>query len=139
MNTSDATGNGMMNMKRSLLMGLIWATAVTMATAAQVGTSFTYSGRLKYKNQPANGNFDLEVSLYDAASNGTKIGQDTINDVSVVDGLFVTSLNFGGVFNGTAYWLDISARPSGNGSFVPLSPRQPVNPSPYALYAMTPA
>jgi hypothetical protein len=110
------------------------------APAAQVGTAFSYSGRLKYQGQPANGTFDLQVKLYDAPNAGNQAGPlVNVNGLSIVDGLFVTSLDFGNVFNGTAYWLDIAARPSGNGPFTPLSPRQSVSPAPYALYALTPA
>jgi hypothetical protein len=126
---------------RLALIGLACALALTMASAAPLGTAFTYSGRLRYQNQPANGNFDLQVKLFDAASGGNKVGQTlNVNGLSIVNGLFVTSLDFGsGVFNGTAYWLEIEARPSGNGPYQLISPRQAVNASPYALYAMTPA
>ena len=128
-------------MKKPILIGLLLGLTLTMASAAQLGTAFTYSGRLKYQNIPANGNFDLEVKLFDASNGGNKVGQTiNVNTLPIANGLFVTSLDFGnGVFNGTAYWLEISARPSGNGSFTLLSPRQPVNPAPYALYALTPA
>ena len=128
-------------MKKLLLVCLLCGSSLTTAYAAQLGTAFNYSGRLIYKNQPANGAFDLQVNMFDAANGGNQAGQTVnINGLNIVNGLFVTSLDFGnGVFNGTAYWLDIAARPSGNGPFTPLSPRQPVNPAPYALYALTPA
>jgi len=128
-------------MKKLLLVCLLCGSSLTTAYAAQLGTAFNYSGRLIYKNQPANGAFDLQVNMFDAANGGNQAGQTVnINGLNIVNGLFVTSLDFGnGVFNGTAYWLDIAARPSGNGPFTLLSPRQPVNPAPYALYALTPA
>src|SRR5437899_11405908 len=128
-------------MKKLLLVCLLCGSSLTTAYAAQLGTAFNISGRLIYKNQPANGAFDLQVNMFDAANGGNQAGQTVnINGLNIVNGLFVTSLDFGGgVFNGTAYWLDIAARPSGNGPFTPLSPRQPVNPAPYALYALTPA
>ena len=139
--TNNSKRKAKVTMKKSLLICLLWGLTLTMASAAQLGTAFTYSGRLKYLNQPANGNYDLEVKLYDAANGGNKVGPTVnVNGLSFVNGLFVTSLDFGGgVFNGTAYWLDIAARPSGNGPFTLLTPRQPVNPAPYALYALTPA
>jgi hypothetical protein len=123
--------------RSALLMLALLCLALTSTYAAPLGTAFTYSGRLKYQNQPANGNFDLQVKLFDALNGPNQVGQTlTINGLSIVNGLFVTSLDFGGgPFNGTAYWLDIAARPSGNGQFTPLSPRQPVNPAPYALYS----
>jgi hypothetical protein len=105
--------------------------------AAPLGTTFNYSGRLKYQNNPANGNFDLQVKLFDALNGGNQIGPTAnVNGLAIANGLFVTSLDFGaGAFDGTALWLEIAARPSGNGQFTLLSPRQPVNPAPYALYA----
>jgi len=123
-------------MNKSLFLSLLLVSAIA-SSAAQLGTAFTYSGRLVYKNQPANGNFDLQVKLFDAASGGNQVGQQlNINALNLANGLFMTSLDFGGgVFNGTAYWLEISARPANNGQFTLLSPRQPVTPSPYALYA----
>ncbi|HXI51935.1 MAG TPA: collagen-like protein [Candidatus Saccharimonadales bacterium] len=123
------------------LCGLALMLTTTATRAAQVGTAFNYSGRMNYQNKPANGSFDLQVKLFDAANNGNQVGQTfPINGLNFVNGLFVTTLDFGnGVFNGNAYWLEIAARPGGNGQFTLLSPRQPVNPAPYALYAMTPA
>jgi hypothetical protein len=122
-------------MKKILL--LLIGLAVGTANAAPLGTAFSYSGRLKYQNQPANGSFDLQVKLFDALNGGNQIGPIVnVNGLAIANGLFVTSMDFGaGAFDGTALWLEISARPNGNGLFTLLSPRQPVNPSPYALYA----
>lgn len=122
-----------------LVVCVLCVLALGGAQAAPLGTAFTYSGRLKYQNQPANGSFDLQVKLYDDATAGNQVGPTvSVNTLNLANGLFVTSLDFGsGVFNGTAYWLDIAARPSGNGPFTALSPRQPVNPAPHALYAPT--
>jgi hypothetical protein len=122
-------------MNRILLLLIVLAGS--SAPAAPLGTAFSYSGRLKYQNNPANGSFDLQVKLFDAASGGNQVGGTAnVNALSIVNGLFVTSLDFGGgPFNGTAYWLEIAARPNGNGSFTILTPRQPVNAAPYALYA----
>ena len=83
-------------MKKSLLIGLLWGLTLTLASAAPLGTAFTYSGRLKYQNIPADGNFDLEVKLFDAANGGNKVGPTVaVNGLSIVNGLFVTSLDFG--------------------------------------------
>ncbi|MGB7749653.1 MAG: hypothetical protein WBN75_20465 [Verrucomicrobiia bacterium] len=40
-----------------------------------------------------------------------------------------------GVFNGSNCWLELAARTNGDGAFTSLSPRQPILPAPYALYA----
>jgi hypothetical protein len=118
----------------ALLCGLF----LVDAGAAQLDTAFTYSGRLKYKNNPADGNFDLQVNLYDDANAGNLIASYSASTLPIVNGLFVMNVNFNTVsmFNGTAYWLELSARPSGNNNqqYQTISPRQPVNPTPYAFF-----
>ena len=122
-------------MKKLLTLLLLCAIA-RIGLAAPLGTAFTFSGRMNYQNKAANGSFDLQLKLYDAASAGNQVGPAVnVSALQIVDGLFVTTLDFGAVFNGTAYWLEISARPNGNGPYTLLSPRQPVNPAPYALFA----
>jgi hypothetical protein len=120
------------------LLALIGCLFWVNIRAAQLGTAFTYSGRLKYQGNPANGNFDLQIKLYDAANAGNLVGTCSINSLAIVNGLFVTSVDFGSVsmFDGTAYWLEISARPSGNGAYQTISPRQPVNPLPYSFFSI---
>jgi hypothetical protein len=45
-------------------------------------------------------------------------------------------LDFGpGVFDGTAYWLEIGVRTNGDGAFTILSPRHELLATPYAVYA----
>lgn len=64
-------------------------------------------------------------------------GPLTSSPVGVTNGLFTVTLDFGpGVFNRPWHWLDIAVRTSGGGVFTPLSPRQPLNPVPYAQYAL---
>jgi len=118
-------------------LALLCCVFLADAGAAQLGTAFTYSGRLKYKNNPADGNFDLQVKLYDDANAGNLIATYSINSLPVANGLFVMNVDFSTVsmFDGTAYWLELSARPGGNnGSYQTVSPRQPVNPTPYAFF-----
>src|SRR5260370_28915338 len=99
-------------MKELLLVCLLCGSSLTTAYAAQLGTAFNYSGRLIYKNQPANGAFDLQVNMFDAANGGNHAGQTVnINWLNIVNGLFVTRLDFGNaVFNGPAYWLGNAPR-----------------------------
>lgn len=105
--------------------------------AAPVGTAFTYQGRLNDGSQPASGNYDLTFSLYDASTNGTQVGASQTNAaVAITNGLFVVALDFGpDVFDGSARWLEIGVRTNGGGAFNPLSPRQPLTPTPYAIAA----
>src|SRR5689334_23280578 len=39
-----------------------------------VGSGFTYQGRLNVSGSPANGQYDLVFTLYDALSGGTQVG-----------------------------------------------------------------
>jgi hypothetical protein len=89
-----------------------------------------------------NGTCDFQFSLWDAASAGTqKVGPQSINGVSVVNGLFTVMLDLqetspiGEVlgFGGEARWLATSVQCSGDGGFTPLDPRQPITAAPYAL------
>ena len=56
------------------------------------------------------------------------------NAVSVTNGTFTVSLNFGAAaFPGANRFLEISVRHNSSESFVPLSPRQQLTSNPYAI------
>ena len=109
----------------------------TLASAAPMGTAFTYQGRLFDGTNAANGLYDLRFTLYDAPGSGNLVaGPGTNTAVTVANGLFTTTLDFGsGAFNGDARWLEIAARTNGGASFSTFLPRQTVTPTPYALDA----
>lgn len=100
-----------------------------------VGAGFTYQGYLDNGGDPANGLYDFEFSLYDAANAGNQIGASvTATAVAVFNGLFTANIDFGGnPFSNGARWLQIGVRPAGGGAFTALSPRQELTPAPYAL------
>jgi len=102
-----------------------------------VGTAFIYQGRLNTAGSPANGSFDLAFRLFTTDSGGTAVaGPVTNSAVAVSDGLFVATIDFGaGAFNGGSNWLEAAVRPAGGAGFTTLAPRQPVTPTPYALFA----
>ncbi len=107
-------------------------------SAAVLGTSFTYHGRLNDGGIPAQGIYDLRFAIYDAADDGSIVaGPITNSPMAVTNGLFVVRLDFGGgVFTGDARWLEIGVRTNSSGAdFTVLSPRQNLTPTPYALYA----
>jgi len=106
-----------------------------VALLTTLGTTFTYQGRLMDGGSPANGQYDFEFKLYDAASGGTLLGTVIKEDVTVTDGLFTVQLDFGaGVFTGDARWLEIGVRPGSSiGAFTTLTPRQELTATPYAL------
>jgi hypothetical protein len=105
--------------------------------------SFTYQGRLAENNQPANGTYDLRFTIYGAETGSAQIctvaAEDTVEraDVTVTNGLFTVPLDFcAEAFDGDKRWLEIAVRPgSSTGTYTVLSPRQPISPTPYALYA----
>src|SRR5215813_4082840 len=68
---------------RLSVLALIGCLFLAETRAAQLGTAFTYSGRLKYKNNPADGNFDLQIKLYDDATAGNLVGTTSINSLAI--------------------------------------------------------
>ncbi len=127
---------------------VLCCTLVGPAGAAPLGTAFTYQGRLSDGGSPANGVYDLQFSLWDAAVSGGQVGNTICRDnVTVTAGLFTVELDFGagpqgagaGPIDGEARWLQIGVRlggavgDCGTGTYTTLSPRQPLDATPYAL------
>ena len=109
--------------------------AIGLSASAQ-GTAFTYQGRLNAGGSPANGSYDVAFTLYATPTAGVPLAGPVTNLATTVsNGLFTTTLDFGGVFNGANYRLEIGVRTNGNGAFTTLTPRQAVTPTPYAIYA----
>jgi len=126
------------NMRFSIYVLIV--TFIVQAVGAQtpVGTAFTHQGRLTQAGVPANGEFDFEFRLFDAASAGNQQGPIVVlDDVSVSGGLFTAELDFGSeVFGGDARWLEIRVRPGDEtGGFTLLHPLQRLTATPYALHA----
>jgi hypothetical protein len=101
------------------------------------GSAFTYQGWLNDGGAPANGRYDLRFTLYSAASSGSAVAGPLGSDATAVNnGLFTLTLDFGSsAFTGAARWLEIAVRTNGGGAFFPLSPRQLLTPTPYAISA----
>ena len=126
----------------AIFLALTLVLLVSGGTVAAVGqgTEFTYQARITQDDSPVNASCDLQFGLFDAVTGGTQVGTtQTKSNVTVSDGLFTVSLDFGsGAFSGDSRWLEVSVRcPSGGGEFRTFSPRRPVSSSPYALYAPT--
>jgi hypothetical protein len=120
-----------------LLVPLLILISVHIALGQQT-TAFTYQGRLIDGGTPANGNYDFQFGLWDSLSGVTQIGStQTVATVSVSNGSFSVQLDFSaGAFPGANRFLEISARPSGPGSYTPLSPRQQITSTPYAIRSL---
>src|SRR5437016_7638840 len=140
----DESRDEIMNLKiatRRVSLLLLLFTLCAVTALAQT-TSFTYQGRLTDGGTAANGNYDLQFTLWDALSGGTQQPQPapvTVarSAVAVANGIFTVQLDFGATaFPGADRFLEISARPSGVGSFTTLAPRQPITSTPYAIRSL---
>src|ERR1035437_8617724 len=115
-----------------VLCGLI----LSAVSAFSQGTAFTYQGQLATNGNPVTGLYDFTNALYNASSGGAQVGPTvTLTAVPVTNGLFTVVQDFGAQYNGTPLWLQIGVRSNGVGSYVALSPRQELTPTPYAITA----
>ena len=112
------------------LLALLATINSPLSTLHAQGTAFTYQGRLDAGVNPANGSYDLRFIVYDSSLGGSQQGPVLTNaGVSIVNGLFTSTLDFGNQFPGAGRWLEIAVRTNGNGAFTTLSPRQAVDSS----------
>lgn len=107
-----------------------------------MGTAFTYQGQLTDGDSHADNYYDFEFRIFDSLTGGAQLDGVVFKDnVDVRDGRFTVPLDFGtDVLDGDARWLEIRVRPGAStdpGDYITLSPRQKLNPAPYALYALT--
>ena len=130
-----------MNGKRffALILALalsVMAADVIAATVIQ-GTAFTYQGQLNAGGTPTSGQtYHFTFTLYDASSGGNVVGAPILQSLLIGNGgLFTTDLDFGQIFNGTQYWLDIQVGTAANNE-LPLAARQLINAVPVAQYAL---
>src|SRR4051812_13906192 len=101
------------------------------------GTAFSYQGRLNGAGAPANGLYDLVFEVFALPAGGSAVSGPVTNAATALaSGLFNVSIDFGaGIFDGSERWLQISVRTNGPGAFTVLTPRQPLRPAPYSLFA----
>ena len=131
-----------MMMRRTVVSGIammLAAASLTLSAYAQSSTAFTYQGFLKDNNNPANAQYDLQFTLYDAPTGGNRIGNSVVfDDLQITNGLFTVEIDFGinPFSSGQRRWIEIGIRPfNSSGSFVILDPRIELTPVPYAIYA----
>lgn len=117
----------------ALLLGAVVAIAQT--------TLFTYQGRLNDGNSAANGSYDFQFKLFDAATAGNQVGiTNALNGIVVTGGGFTVSLDFGAAaFPGADRWLEISVKPPNSNSFILLTSRHRVTATPYAIKSLNAA
>jgi len=117
--------------------------------AAPVGTAFTYQGQLKQDGVPANGRFDFRFSLQTTQFGVVLPAPQCRRGVTVVNGLFTTDVEFpAGTFVGPPFSLQVHVKtfnpneifdctPNTFDPFTAVGPPQPIQPTPYALHALS--
>lgn len=117
-----------------LLLGLC---AVPCARA--IDAAFTYQGVLKQNGTLAQGPYDFQFQLYDAASGGSALapGSTIYQDVVVSNGVFTLVADQGsGQQTYANRWLEIRVRDgASSGTFTTLQPRQRLTAAPFAYRA----
>lgn len=126
-------------LKITAILFFLATMGMQITTVFAQGTAFTYQGRLNASASPANGNYDFRFKLFSDPLGDNQVGTTQLtNAVSVTNGLFVATIDFGsGIFTGGNYWLLVGVRTNtgGSGTYTDLSPLQPVTPSPYSIMA----
>src|ERR1051325_5448868 len=118
-----------MRQKYSVHTFILCAFLVITSMAAQSvmaqTTTFTYPGKLDFDGVPANGQFDFQFKLFDAASGGNQQGAtlEQLN-LAVSNGDYKVNLDFGSaVFSGADRFLEVSYRPAGSSTYTTITPR----------------
>lgn len=116
-------------MNRLVLRAAIVA-ALGMGAALAHADSFTYHGTLQDAGKPANGQYDLQLTLYSKQSGGTVLaGPVTLYGVTVSKGNFSTNVDFGQTTAAASDgWVSVKVSPAGGNAFVALNDRSPVAP-----------
>src|ERR1700761_5260477 len=115
--------------------------SISAIGASGQGSAFTYQGELQDGANLANGNYDVSFKLFTNNSGGVAVAAVTNLNAHVTDGLLTTLVQFpGDPFYGPSNWLEIAIRTNGASAFsAPLTPRQFVSPTPYAVFATSAA
>lgn len=122
--------------KHLALKAYILSLFIAAGVAAQ-STQFNYQGSINASGTPANGTYDFEFVLFDALNAGNQVGPTLPrNNVVVTNGIFAIQLDFGASFPGAARFLEIRVRPTGQPGLTILTPRQPIDSSPYAIRSL---
>lgn len=128
---------------RSIVSVLALVGAAGSALGQAMPTAFTYQGQITDGAAVANGAYDIRFRLFDAAASGVQIGSTLCADnVSVIDGRFAVSVDFGAApFSNRALFLELEVRKDAGldcvsaAGFTVLGPRQALTPTPFARLA----
>lgn len=120
----------------SVTKGQAYSLAGEISGGPSLTDTFTYQGYFEYAGNPAGGNYDFRITIWDKQALGTQIATcQTLDNSLIQDGLFtfhlLPSIAMNQVFNGDSRWLQVEVRPSGTTTWATL-PRQPITAVPYA-------
>ncbi len=120
-----------------LPVALVSTLNLQLSTTFAQGTAFTYQGQLADGGAPVDGYYDLTFSIWNNATGPAQVGITLTNPgTRIGNGLFSVTLDFGyNIFSGEPRWVEIGVRTNGLDHFTPLSPRQRLQPTPYAMHA----
>lgn len=113
--------------RKLLLLSLLLSLGHTAAAAPM-----RYHGQLSDGGQPANGRYDLQISLYNSADAGGLLGYPTtLENVEVVNGQFQVELEAPAAAQNSAAWLQAAVRDgASNGAFIEIAGREKVTLAP---------
>ena len=117
----------------SLFVSYVLICFITAAVSAQT-TAFFYQGHVKDQGLPATGVYDFEFRLFADASGGSALNTLQRTGVSVDQGLFSVTLDFG-VFPTADRYIEIAVKSAGSTAFETLLPRNPVLSTPRSTLA----
>ncbi|MEO6688533.1 MAG: tail fiber domain-containing protein [Dokdonella sp.] len=111
-------------MKQLWLSAALAAALASLASPALAG-AFTYHGNLQDAGNAAEGSYDIELTLYSAATGGRVIGGPmTLYAVPVHEGSFSTDVDFGQSIDASVQsYVAVKVRKAGAGDFIALSER----------------
>ncbi len=128
-----------MKLHRASLLSLLatLACGTLLPSVSQAQTPFTYQGKLENSGTPYTGTVQIRLGLYTVVSGLTPMRQEVMTNVSVTNGIFtVTPTTFiASDFPGAGRWLQIEVSTDAGGTYTPLTPRQQVTHTPYAIHA----
>ncbi len=114
------------------LSAILALSTMSVALAQGVSQAFTYQGFLRQSGVPVtNPSQGMRFRIYDGATIGVLVWDSGNVTVNVQNGLFTVQLNAPAtVWTGAPRFLEIQVNPATSGPI--LSPRIPLNPTPYA-------
>lgn len=116
---------------RHIRLATVLSAAISMAIfTVAAHASFVYRGTLQDAGRPAEGAYDLELTLYSAQQGGRVLaGPLSLHAVPVHGGSFSVAADFGELSDANPEaWLAVRVRTAGDGDYVALNARAPVAP-----------